>query len=148
MIKKEIMPEDTHGREAMGGSSMPREKSSGFIYSLEKGGGHMSQHLLESPFPEVVMRPVYWGKGQKVVRSGRYRAIVDEKTNKLFSVVSIDYKLIRHEEAIEEIEKAIGETPNLGGYEATTDFYNDGGRMLREYIFRDHQIGHTARGSR
>ena len=100
----------------------------------------MSQHLLESPFPAVVMQPVYWGKGQKVFRSGRYRAIVDEKTNKLFSVVSVDYKLIRHEEAIEEIEKAIGATPNLGGYEATTDFYNDGGRMLREYIFHDHQM--------
>jgi uncharacterized protein YgbK (DUF1537 family) len=31
------------------------------------------------------------GKRQKVVQSGRYRAIVDEKTNKLFSIVSTDY---------------------------------------------------------
>jgi len=100
----------------------------------------MSQNLLESPFPAVVMQPVYWGKGPKVFRSGRYQAIVDEKTNKLFSVVSTDYKLVRHEEAIEEIEKAIRATPNLGGFEVTTDFYNDDGRMLREYIFQDHQI--------
>ncbi len=100
----------------------------------------MSQNLLESPFPAVVMQPVYWGKGQKVYRSGRYQAVVDEKTNKLFSVVSTDYKLVRHEKAIEEIEKAISATSNLGGFEVTTDFYNDGGRMLREYIFQDHQI--------
>jgi len=105
----------------------------------------MSQHLLESPFPEVVMQPVYWGKKQKVYRSGRYQAVVDEKTNKLFSVVSTDYKLVRHEKAIEEIENAIGATPNLGGYDVTTDFYNDGGRMVREYVFGDHQI-HIQRG--
>jgi len=33
---KKIMPEDTLGREAMGGSSMPREISSGFFYSRRK----------------------------------------------------------------------------------------------------------------
>jgi len=133
------MPEDTHGREAVGGPSMLREKSSG-VFNPQRKEGHMSQNLLESPFPAVVMQPVYWGKGQKVFRSGRYQAVVDEKTNKLFSIVSSDYKLLRHEAAIEEIEKAIGATQNLGGYDVSTAFFNDGGRMLREYVFHDHPI--------
>jgi len=94
---------------------------------------------LISPFPAVVERPVLWDEKGQVHNAKKYKAIVDEITCKLFSIVSMDYKLIRHEEAIEEIEKAIGKTPNLGGYEVTTDFYNDGGRMLREYIFHDHQ---------
>jgi hypothetical protein len=95
---------------------------------------------LNSPFPAVVERPVLWTEEGKVHDAKKYKAIVDEKTGKLFSIVTKEYKLIRHEEAIEVIEQAIGETPGLGGYKVTMDFYNNGGRMLREYVFQDHQL--------
>jgi len=95
---------------------------------------------LNSPFPSVVERPVLWTEEGKVHDAKKYKAIVDEKTGKLFSIVTKEYKLIRHEEAIEVIEQAIGETPGLGGYEVTMDFYNNGGRMLREYVFQYHQL--------
>lgn len=95
----------------------------------------MGRPLLDSTFPEVVMRPVMWGEGKEVLRSDRYRAIADNRTNKLFSIVSSDYKLIRHEDAIEDVEKVISENNNLGKYEVITEFYNSGGRMRRTYSF-------------
>lgn len=95
----------------------------------------MGLPLLDSTFPEVVMRHVMWGEGKEVLRSDRYRAIADKRTNKLFSIVSSDYKLIRHEDAIENVEKAISENKDLGRYEVITKFYNGGGRMRRTYSF-------------
>lgn len=96
--------------------------------------------LLLTAFPIVIEVPVSWGQGDSLRKASRYKALVNQATRKVFSIVSQDYKLVRHEEAINEIEKAMGETPDLGNFEVTTDFYNDGGRMLREYTFQDHQI--------
>jgi hypothetical protein len=60
---------------------------------------------------------------------------VDLNTGKVFSVVSNDYRLIKHEEAIEMVEGILHKTPSMAGYVVTTDFYNDGGRMRRKYRF-------------
>ena len=100
----------------------------------------MGLPLLDSPFPKVVMRPVMWGEGKEVLPSDRYRAIADKRTNKLFSIVSSDYKLIRHEDAIEDVEKAISENKDLGRYEVITEFYNSGGRMRRTYSFPEIKV--------
>ena len=86
-------------------------------------------------FPEVVEQPVTWGYGRNLHQTDRYKAIVDPNAGKLFSIVSEDYRLIRHEEAIKRIEQAIYEVPDLGEYKTYTGFYNDGGRMLRTYRF-------------
>ena len=79
----------------------------------------------EISFPEVVEKPVMWGYHRDLHQADKYKAIVNPDTGKLFSVVSNDYRLIRHEEAIEQIEKAIYEVPELGRYETFTEFYND-----------------------
>jgi len=89
----------------------------------------------EISFPEIVMQPVMWGYHRDLHQADKYKAIVDSNTDKLFSIVSNDYKLIRHEEAIERIEKALYEVPDLGEYETYTRFYNEGGRMRRTYRF-------------
>ena len=99
----------------------------------------MKRSIVEQPqeiaFPEVVERPVKWGYDKDLHGADGYKAIVNPDTGKLFSIVSKDYKLIRHEEAIEKVEKAIGETANLGQYEIRTEFYNGGGRMRCKYKF-------------
>ncbi|MFC1863785.1 DUF932 domain-containing protein [Thermodesulfobacteriota bacterium] len=89
----------------------------------------------EISFPKVVEQPVLWGYHEDSQEADKYKAIVDDNTKKLYSVVSKDYRLIRHEDAIEEIEKAILTCPDLGEHEVKTEFYNDGGRMQRVYTF-------------
>jgi len=91
----------------------------------------------EMPFPAICMEPVLWGYAREHHQANRYKAIVDATTGKLFSIVSTDYRLIRHEEAIGRIEQAINDVPDLDKYETYTRFYNNGGRMRRTYRFPD-----------
>jgi hypothetical protein len=99
--------------------------------------------LLESPFPEVSEQSVKWGEGHILKLANMHKAIVDINTGKVFSIVSKDYKLIRHEEAIEEVEKAIESHVDFGRYDVSTEFYNDGGRMRRTYRFPEITVNIT-----
>lgn len=91
----------------------------------------------QATFPEIVAQPVRWEGNERLHPAHNYKAIVDANTGKLFSIVSKNYKVIRHEEALEVVEKAINEHPELGIYEVGTDFFNDGGRMRRTYRFTE-----------
>jgi hypothetical protein len=91
----------------------------------------------ETVFPEIIEQPVMWGPDRDLHSAARYKALVDADTGKLFSIVSQDYRVIRHEKAIEQVEEAISENPDFGAYEIATDFYNDGGRLRRKYVFPD-----------
>ncbi|MBW2195612.1 MAG: DUF932 domain-containing protein [Deltaproteobacteria bacterium] len=87
-------------------------------------------------FPVVQDQPVACGPYGNMKAAPRHRAIVNQNTGKVYSIVSMDYQLIRHEDAILEVEQAINETPELiGRREISTQFYNDGGRMCRKYCF-------------
>lgn len=96
----------------------------------------MTENKITSPvlFPEVSEVPVSWGE-INLQRADKYMAIVNPETGKVFSIVSKDYKLIRHENAVQRIEKTIGENPVLGKYKTTIGFYNDGARMRVAYRF-------------
>ena len=91
----------------------------------------------QTTFPEIVAQPVRWEGTERLHPAHNYKALVNAKTGKLFSIVSKKYKVIRHESAIDVVEKAINEHSELGAYEFSTDFYNDGGRMRRKYVFPD-----------
>ena len=58
-------------------------------------------------FPQIIEQPVSWGPLGNTYQTDRYKAIVDANTGKLFAIVSQDYRLIRHEEAIEKVERNI-----------------------------------------
>ena len=87
-------------------------------------------------FPKVCETPVSWGE-MNLKRADKFKAIVNPNTGKVFSIVSKDYKLIRHDDAIQQIENAINEFPELGQYNVKTEFYNEGGRMRRNYCFHE-----------
>ena len=70
----------------------------------------------EITFPEVCEMPVSWGD-LNLQRVYNFKAIVNPKTGKVFSIVSKDYKLIRHEKAVQHIEDAINEYSELTNYE-------------------------------
>ncbi len=90
--------------------------------------------LAAASFPEVSEVPVSWGE-LNLQRADKYKAIVNPATEKVYSIVSKDYKLIRHEDAVQRIEKTIDENLELGKYITSTKFYNHGGRMCRTYRF-------------
>ena len=102
---------------------------------MEGGGESMAgkplQEGREVTFPKVTEQPVAWGGRRRRKQADGFKAIVDSETGKVFSIVSTDYRLIRHEQAIEEVEAAIHRTNGLGPYEVKTAFYNDGGRLRR-----------------
>ncbi|UCF85475.1 MAG: DUF932 domain-containing protein [Desulfobacteraceae bacterium] len=96
-----------------------------------------SEKFNRAPFPEIVVKPVRWEGTERFHSAHNYKALVDANTGKLFSIVSKNYKVIRHESAIDVVEKTINEHPELGAYRFRTGFYNDGGRMRRTYRFTE-----------
>ena len=94
------------------------------------------RNLAAASFPEVSEVPVSWGE-INLQRADKYKAIVNPKTDKVYSIVSQDYKLIRHEDAVQRIESIINKYPGLSKYRTDTEFYNNGGRMRRIYCFHE-----------
>jgi len=92
------------------------------------------RNLAAASFPEVSEVPVSWGE-LNLQRADKYKAIVNPETGKVYSIASQDYKLIRHEDAVQRIESAIDKYPGLSKYRTGTEFYNDGARMRRIYRF-------------
>ena len=90
-------------------------------------------------FPHVGEQPVAWGRGGGQ-KAPQYKALVNLETGKLFSIVSKNYRLIKHQDAIGQVEEAIAHTRSLRNCRVTTKFYNDGGRMCRKYCFPDVRI--------
>jgi hypothetical protein len=88
---------------------------------------------METTFPTIIEESVFWGVHAK--RAKGFKAIVNAKTGKVFSVVSMQYQLVRHEDAIGQVEEALAGPHNLGHHEVATAFYNDGGRMRSTYRF-------------
>jgi len=86
-------------------------------------------------FPEVVEQPVLWGYSRDLHPADRFKALVDADTGKLFSIVSQDYRVIRHEEAVEQVEEALYQSNDFGDFQVETNFFNQGGRMRRTYRF-------------
>jgi hypothetical protein len=91
----------------------------------------------ETTFPEIVEQPVMWGYHRELHDADHYKAIVERDTKKVFCIATKDYQVIRHEQAIDQVEEAILDTPELGKYSVKTEFYNDKGRMRRTYVFPD-----------
>ena len=94
-----------------------------------------AQQDLFPRFPRVIEQPVSWGLQDRLQTAKGYKAIVDSDTGKVFSIVSKDYQIITHEQAIEQIESGIAQNDNLGRYDTQIDFYNGGGRMRCTFTF-------------
>jgi hypothetical protein len=90
------------------------------------------------PFPSVIEAPVSWGT-HKAPADG-FKALVNPDTGQVFSIVSKDYRLIRHEEAVSRLEEVIEKSPGLGRYEVERSFYNEGARIRQTYRFIDHTV--------
>lgn len=95
-------------------------------------------------FPEVIEAPVSWGD-LDLQRTHDHKAIVNPETGKVFSIVSKDYKLIRHEDAVMRVNNVIAENSDLGKYDVSIEFFNDGSRMRSTYCFYEISAEITSR---
>jgi len=100
---------------------------------------HQNVTLAAASFPKVNEVPVSWGETH-LQRANKYKAIVNPEIDKVYSIVSKDYKLIRHEDAVQRIETAIDENRKLGKYDTMTEFYNDGARMRMIFRFYEKSV--------
>ena len=103
--------------------------------------GKYQPESMENPpfFPEAIEAPVSWGD-LNLQRTHDHKAIVNPETGKVFSIVSKDYKLIRHEDAVMRVNNVIDENSDLGKYKASTKFYNSGARMRMKYCFYEIEV--------
>jgi hypothetical protein len=89
-------------------------------------------------FPLINLEPIGWGFESR--KAEEFKAVVDVRTGKVFSCVSPEYRLVRHEDAIRQVEEALSGKHDLGPHEVTTEFYNDMGRMRRTYRFPETRV--------
>jgi len=101
--------------------------------------GQEHDHLNKILFPIVCEMPVSWGVDDPKL-ADKHKAIVNPETGKLFSIVSKDYKLIRHEQAIKRVERVLSAYADLGKWNTDIEFYNDGGRMRVKYRFPEIEV--------
>jgi hypothetical protein len=86
-------------------------------------------------FPPVKEEPVSWGNDN--APADRFKALVNPDTGQVFSIVSKDYKLIRHERAVSLMENVLHKENRLGRYKVKREIHNDGARIRQTYRFTD-----------
>jgi hypothetical protein len=87
-------------------------------------------------FPEVEEEVVSWGR-RKRVHSPSYKAIVNPGNGETFSIVSQNYQLLKHEDAIDAVMGAVDKNEEFGRYEIDTQLLKDDSRMVTEIKFPD-----------
>ena len=85
-------------------------------------------------FPTVREDVVSWGRRSRV-HCPDYKAVVNPKTGDTFSIVSNNYKLVKHEEALETVIDAVDSHQEFGKYEVDTQLLNNGAKMKTKIRF-------------
>lgn len=102
-------------------------------------GSGMSMDTAMETLPVVEERELFYGPGEK---DGHKRfeiegqkALIDPRTGRVFSLVTNDYRLIRHEDVIEMAEAVTAQMPEYGEPERKVWMPQDGAKMRLEYVF-------------
>ena len=80
--------------------------------------------LIGSPFPNVGKTSVARVEDDNFRHAENHKAIVGLDTGKLFSIFSKEYRLIRLEEVIAQVEEELARTRELGQYRVLTESFN------------------------
>jgi len=93
---------------------------------------------MESKFSEVVEKKIYHGKYQVI---NNLKALVNPENDSVFSVVTDDYDLITHQDALNNIEEVINNKVEFGAYSKDVVFYPDSDNpdaaIKATYTFKD-----------
>lgn len=101
------------------------------------------KELEQIKFPAVAEKPVCWGSLADRGMNHRlnwhtcpdHKAIVDLDTGKTFAITTRHYNLIKHEDAIDTVERAIAQNPDFGPYDREINLLADGGKMEAVWTF-------------
>jgi hypothetical protein len=86
---------------------------------------------------EVLIKDAAGNIGQAL----SYKAIVNPDNNKLYSILSKDYTILQHDDAISKVQEEIVKNPEFGEYKQEGPFYyKDGARMEIKFIFPEVSI--------
>lgn len=69
-----------------------------------------------------------------------HKAIINPDTEHVFAVASSKYKLVKHEEVLDNIEEVLNENPHYGRYVREIRLDREGGRMRCIYKFPDTEV--------
>lgn len=70
-----------------------------------------------------------------------HKAIVNPENDKTFAIVSKDYTILQHEDALTKVVEEIQKNPEFGQYKQEGPFfYNDGARMETRFVFPEVSI--------
>ena len=90
-------------------------------------------------FPNVNSYPLFFERDGEKMGAPNFALVGDN--DHIYSTVTQNYQLIRHEEAIDMVEKALVKVPEFGDAQRTVKLYGkENGRMIVEYEFRDHPV--------
>ena len=92
----------------------------------------------ELKYPPVAAKLLnFLDNGEDLVPVEGHKAIVNPETGHVYDIVSDKYKLVKHEEVIENVEEVLVKDNQMGAYERSTIFYQKGARMRTTYKFPD-----------
>jgi len=97
----------------------------------------------EVKFPAVELAPVYVGD----LEVNGYKAVRNPETEEVFAIASDKYKLVKHEDVLENAEDALASL-DLGKVSRTVALHNHGARMRARYLFSEvkFQVGERKKG--
>ncbi len=100
-------------------------------------GRGMSVESALKAIPKVEERPVYFGDdtSRRRIEIKGQKALINPETEEVFSIVTDDYQLIRHEQVIEMAESVVDEMTEYGKPERRVWLPQDGAKMRLQYTF-------------
>jgi len=90
----------------------------------------------EIQFPKVQEDVISWGRRSRTY-CPNYKAIVNPETGDTYAIVSPNYKLLTHENAIETVMEVVDQSPEFGKFDISANFLKDGSRMETKITFPD-----------
>ena len=92
---------------------------------------------METIFPKVEERAVHQfnDNSSTFIPIGGYKALVNPDTEWTYGILSEKYQLIKHEDVIEMVEKAIKKSPEYGHFERDITFLSGEAKMKASYVF-------------
>jgi len=87
-------------------------------------------------FPQVREDVVSFGRRTRTYCPD-HKAIVNPDNGKTFAIVSKNYKLVKHEQAIETVLSAVKEAPEFGKFTTDINIIDDGRKMTAELKFHE-----------
>ena len=92
------------------------------------------------PLPEVELRDTYIEKEGILIKMPQYKTIFNPVTERPFAIASNKYKLVKHEEVMENVEDTIEQLNTYGKYSKVIKLDKEGARLRTTYTFKDMEL--------